>query len=72
MTASREWNNLLDLKRFGYGHVDSNPGKGDMALFCAMCPQPGVNIPEDWKDDNRYDLSCLSSPLLLISVIQYI
>lgn len=24
---------------------------GSMALFCATCPQPGVNLPEDWQQD---------------------
>ena len=24
---------------------------GALALFCAACPQPGVNIPKNWKED---------------------
>lgn len=26
-------------------------GAGSLAMFCATCPQPGVNIPENWKED---------------------
>ena len=24
---------------------------GSLALFCAACPQPGLNIPENWQQD---------------------
>jgi hypothetical protein len=24
---------------------------GSMALFCAACPQPGINLPVDWTSD---------------------
>lgn len=31
------------------------PGDGDLAIFCSICPQPGINIPDDWKEDpQRY------------------
>jgi hypothetical protein len=40
----------LTRKRFGYGHeTDKLPGKGDLALFCPACPQPGINLPADWQ-----------------------
>jgi hypothetical protein len=36
----------------GFGHDDSiSPGNGDLALFCPACPQPGINLPKNWKDD---------------------
>ena len=31
--------------------MDIAPGPGDLAIFCLTCPQPGVNIPEDWKEE---------------------
>jgi hypothetical protein len=36
-------------KRFGeiYGKSSTN---GSLAIFCPSCPQPGVNLPQDWKD----------------------
>ncbi|KAG2005829.1 hypothetical protein CC2G_002197 [Coprinopsis cinerea AmutBmut pab1-1] len=49
--AGRQWRRLKDLKHFGFGHTKKTPGRGDMALFCAACPQPGINLPDDWKSD---------------------
>jgi len=52
MRVSRQWRDLLARKRFGYGHdADKKPGNGDLALFCPACPQPGVNLPDDWKKE---------------------
>jgi hypothetical protein len=46
MRVSRQWRNLQVLKRAGLAH---EPNKirtpGDLALFCATCPQPGINLP---------------------------
>ena len=29
--------------------------RGKLALFCPACPQPRINLPEDWMDDpQRY------------------
>ncbi|KAG1838555.1 hypothetical protein F4604DRAFT_1572198 [Suillus subluteus] len=51
MRASRQWRDLMNRKRFGFGHdTEVNPGTGDLALFCAACPQPGINMPVDWQD----------------------
>ena len=37
------------------------PGKsvpaGGLALFCTACPQPGVNLLENWEDDpDRWEM----------------
>jgi len=32
------------------GHT---PEDGTMAIFCPACPQPGVNLPEDWQTRYR-------------------
>jgi len=46
--VSRQWRNLKYRKWFWI--LDNlNAKRGTMALFCAACPQPGVNLPEDWK-----------------------
>ncbi|RXW12632.1 hypothetical protein EST38_g13223 [Candolleomyces aberdarensis] len=49
----QQWNHLINLKLYGFGHVnrDRKPGRGDLALFCTACPQPNENLPENWKDD---------------------
>lgn len=63
MTASREWNDIHVLKRSGFGHdTDETPGDGDLAIFCSLCSQPGINIPEDFKDD---PLQCVQSSISL-------
>ncbi|KAG2007148.1 hypothetical protein CC2G_014864 [Coprinopsis cinerea AmutBmut pab1-1] len=49
--VGRQWRRLKELKRFGFGHTNRNPGKGEMALFCAACPQPGINLPDNWRED---------------------
>jgi hypothetical protein len=49
--ASRQWRSLKEYKWFGFGHQHRPPGTGELALFCAACPQPGVNLPEKWKED---------------------
>jgi hypothetical protein len=52
MRVSRQWRVLLVKKRFGFGHDrDRTPGPGDLALFCPACPQPGVNLSDNWEED---------------------
>ncbi|KAF6743574.1 hypothetical protein DFP72DRAFT_858661 [Ephemerocybe angulata] len=52
---SRVWqmyNFLILLKRHGFGHDKRGrkPEKGELALYCAVCPQPGINLPPNWRD----------------------
>jgi hypothetical protein len=52
MRVSRQWRNLQARKRAGFGHdVDTSVGPGELAIFCPTCPQPGINLPENWKED---------------------
>ena len=52
MRATRQWTLLRAMMQFGFGPKwRGEPGTGDLALFCAACPQPGVNIPDDWDSD---------------------
>lgn len=30
--------------------------RGEMALFCAACPQPGINLPDGWEADYSVNL----------------
>jgi hypothetical protein len=54
----RIWRWIKKLKWAGYGHnkLDpTTPPKGALANFCPACPQAGINLPKDWKDDpNRF------------------
>lgn len=35
-------------KRFGTVYDESSP-PGSLTIFCPSCPQPGVNLPPDWR-----------------------
>ncbi|KAJ6480697.1 hypothetical protein C8R47DRAFT_1218545 [Mycena vitilis] len=53
MRIMREWRHLLMLKRAGRGNdgdrlvAETRPG--ELAVVCPACPQPGVNLPNDWE-----------------------
>lgn len=44
---------MKNRKWFGYAHTSIVPGPGDLALFCAACPQPNVNLPDNWQQDSN-------------------
>ncbi|KAJ7434219.1 hypothetical protein B0H11DRAFT_2258641 [Mycena galericulata] len=52
MRMMRQWRHLVLLKRGGRGNdgarkvAETTPG--ELAVTCPACPQPGVNLPEDW------------------------
>ena len=49
---SRMWRNIKYRKWHGFGHnTDEEPGASDLALFCAACPQPGINLLDNWQSD---------------------
>ncbi|KAF8230950.1 hypothetical protein L208DRAFT_1472801, partial [Tricholoma matsutake] len=57
---SRLWRWMKRLKWAGYGHNQRdplNPEPGSLANFCPACPQVGINIPENWKDDANWWVS---------------
>ncbi|KAI6042083.1 hypothetical protein EDC04DRAFT_2601224 [Pisolithus marmoratus] len=50
MRVSWLWKDLKHRKWFDFGHdMEQDPGDGGLPLFCPACPQPGVNLPADWK-----------------------
>jgi hypothetical protein len=51
---------LISRKKFGFGYRRNEEEKaGSMAIFCALCAQPGINLPEDWREyENRYVDGC--------------
>ena len=55
---SRLWRWMKKLKWAGYGHNQEDPlhpPPGSLANYCPTCPQPGINLPGDWKSDrNRF------------------
>ena len=52
MRVSRQWRNLENRKQSGFGHdVHCQMRPGDLAIFCPACPQPSINLPDNWQDD---------------------
>ncbi|TEB39680.1 hypothetical protein FA13DRAFT_1784375 [Coprinellus micaceus] len=53
----QQYSYVTTLKRHGFSVSSAMlhpPSKGELALFCAVCPQPGVNLPPDWKERITY------------------
>ena len=56
--TSRLWRWMKKLKWAGIAHksvpsVETQPG--ELANFCPACPQPGINLPDNWSTDpQRY------------------
>ncbi|EIW75466.1 hypothetical protein CONPUDRAFT_65969, partial [Coniophora puteana RWD-64-598 SS2] len=52
--CARQWMHLMSRKSHGhgYGQPDQENAAGSMAEFCAACPQPGVNLAENWETMN--------------------
>jgi CxC2 like cysteine cluster associated with KDZ transposases len=51
---SRAWRWMKKLKWAGYGHKDhdfQHVELGELANFCVACPQDGINLDPNWKDD---------------------
>ena len=51
LRASHQWHNLSNRVQSGLGHQHKNDpiNVGSMAIFCPACPQPGINLPDDWQ-----------------------
>jgi len=50
LRTSRQWRDLKTRMEQGLGHrPEMQTPDGSMATFCPACPQPGVNLPDDWK-----------------------
>ncbi|TFK59126.1 hypothetical protein BDN72DRAFT_781179 [Pluteus cervinus] len=50
---SRQWRMLKEYKWNGFAHTKETPGPGKLAVMCPTCPQPGINLPENWKNDEN-------------------
>jgi len=51
---SRAWRWMKKLKWAGFGHKTADPttpAAGELSIFCPACPQPDINLPDDWKTD---------------------
>jgi hypothetical protein len=58
---SRLWRWMKRLKWAGYGHKAADPMRpvpGELVPFCPACPQDGINIPTNWRNDPQRYLLC--------------
>lgn len=54
MRVSRVWRDISARIQAGYGHHPEEPLEpGGLAIFCPACPQPGVNLPDNWREDAK-------------------
>jgi len=54
MHTSRAWRDIIARIQAGYGHTaEGIVEPGALAIFCPACPQPGVNLPNNWEKDKR-------------------
>ena len=54
MRVSRIWRDISSRIQAGYGHdTERVVTPGSLAIFCPTCPQPGVNLPKDWRKDDK-------------------
>ena len=51
----------------GLGHeTEKDPQPGDLAIFCPACPQPDINLPQEWESDSkRYQLCVFFITIML-------
>ncbi|KAF8262976.1 hypothetical protein EI94DRAFT_1599801, partial [Lactarius quietus] len=51
LRVCQQWRALISRKKFGFGYNRNEEQKlGSMAVFCALCVQPGINLPENWRE----------------------
>ncbi|KAH9017644.1 hypothetical protein EDB85DRAFT_1874299, partial [Lactarius pseudohatsudake] len=54
VVTSCQWRDLKSRMEQGLGHQSEETAlDSSMAIFCPACPQPGINLPNDWK--TRYE-----------------
>ena len=53
MRVEREWRFLKNRTWHGFAHEDRQPGPGELTHQCPACPQPDINLPEDWHEDPK-------------------
>ena len=55
---SRLWRWVKKLRWAGFAQrvgQSTEPKPGELGIFCPACPQVGINLPDDWKDNpNRW------------------
>ncbi|RDX50607.1 hypothetical protein OH76DRAFT_1348598, partial [Lentinus brumalis] len=53
LRVSRQWRNMKARLFAGFGHRQDSVKPGDLAVRCPACPQPELNLPDNWKEDRE-------------------
>jgi CxC2 like cysteine cluster associated with KDZ transposases len=70
---TRQWRDLKRLKWNGFAHSPRTPLPGELAVRCPACPQPGINLPTDWKDqENQWAFPYFTHALIVMSVFRWL
>ncbi|KAF8258334.1 hypothetical protein EI94DRAFT_1774220 [Lactarius quietus] len=57
LRVCQQWRVLISRKKFGFGYGGNEEEKlGSMAVFCALCAQPGINLLENWREHENSDV----------------
>ena len=51
---TRQYLHMKELIEFGFAHNGKKPGDGELAWFCAACPQPDINYKRKEPNDPRH------------------
>jgi hypothetical protein len=72
---SRLWRWMKKLKWAGYAGSTKPVNEispGELAIYCPACPQPGINIPENWKEDLQRHVNIFLKNIFLINFIRWV
>ena len=69
---TRIWHWMKRLKWSGYARTSKKVKEvkaRELAIFCLACLQPGINIPENWREDNAWHVMYIN--IILPSLISF-
>lgn len=67
------WTHITNLKWFGFGFDDSQPGPGSLAIECPACAKKGINTPTDGRTiPHRYGITSYSAMFMNLPLPSWI
>ncbi|KAL0565064.1 hypothetical protein V5O48_016968, partial [Marasmius crinis-equi] len=69
-----QWRHLKMLKWGGRGHLEdgiATTEEGKLTLVCPSCPQPDVNLPNDWTQASKERQYCNSDIIVAFVLRRY-
>ena len=73
MRVSRMWRDLMARVDSGLAHDEmAELQPGCLAIFCPVCPQPGINLPKGWDQDPKRYIAFTPSGNLVLMVTRWL